>query len=236
LLAEAAHAVGASHVLTAHTLDDQAETVLMRFLRGSGLAGLGAMARVSRLPTDAKLLLVRPLLDIPKRRLTATLTAAKSPYASDPTNADPRFARVRMRALLPALAGEGLSAERLALLGRRMRRADAALEAAVDTAVASFCPGPWSDSVALSMAAEDFATLPPEVGLRLLGRAVACAGHEGPVELAKLEALGAALAAQGRAPGRFRRTLAGAIITLTASHLVVERAPARRPKSVRRRP
>jgi tRNA(Ile)-lysidine synthase len=236
LLAEAAHAAGALHILAAHTLDDQAETVLMRFLRGSGLAGLGAMARVSRLPTDAKLLLVRPFLDIPKRRLTATLKAAKIPYASDPSNADPRFTRVRMRALLAALAGEGLGAERLAQLGRRMRRADAALEAAVDTAVASFCPGPWSDGAPVTMTTEEFATLPAEIGLRLLGRAIAFTGNEGAVELAKLEALGAALAAHLRAPGRFRRTLAGAIITLTASHLVVERAPARRPKSVRRRP
>jgi tRNA(Ile)-lysidine synthase len=141
-----------------------------------------------------------------------------------------------MRALLAALAGEGLGAERLAQLGRRMRRADAALEAAVDTAVASFCPGPWSDGAPVTMTTEEFATLPAEIGLRLLGRAIAFTGNEGAVELAKLEALGAALAAHLRAPGRFRRTLAGAIITLTASHLVVERAPARRPKSVRRRP
>jgi tRNA(Ile)-lysidine synthase len=179
---------------------------------------------------------VRPLLDIPKVRLIATLNAAKIPFASDPSNTDPRFTRVRMRTLMPALAGEGLGANRLALLARRMRRAEAALESAVDSAVASFCPGPWLDGAAVTMAAQDFAALPAEVGLRLLARAIALEGNEGAVELGKLEALQAALAAHHKAPGRFRRTLAGALITLTAGHLVVERAPARRLGAARKGP
>ena len=79
LLADAARKAGASHILTAHTLDDQAETVLIRLSRGSGLSGLAAMARMSPLPGDGEgeITLVRPLLDIPKARLIATLRAAK---------------------------------------------------------------------------------------------------------------------------------------------------------------
>jgi tRNA(Ile)-lysidine synthase len=64
------------------------------------------------------------------------------------------------------------------------------------------------------------------VTLRLLGRAIAYAGNEGPVELAKLEALHVALAASSGS-ARFRRTLAGAVVTRFGDRLWVERAPAR---------
>jgi tRNA(Ile)-lysidine synthase len=70
--------------------------------------------------------------------------------------------------------------------------------------------------------------LPAEVALRLLGRAVTIAGNEGPVELAKLEALQGAMKAKNPSGGRFRRTLAGAMVTLTPDMLTIERAPARR--------
>jgi tRNA(Ile)-lysidine synthase len=224
LLAEAAAKVGASHIATAHTLDDQAETVLMRLLRGSGPAGLAAMARQTR---RGELTLTRPFLDIPKARLIATLRQAKISFADDPSNRDPRFTRVRMRGLMTALAEEGLGANRLALLARRLRRAEAALEAAVDRATA-LARGDWAAGGKIEMERRHFTALPAEVALRLLGRAVAAAGNEGPVELAKLEALQAALMAKKAAGGRFRRTLAGAMVTLTPERLTVERAPARR--------
>ena len=224
LLAEAAAKAGASHILTAHTLDDQAETVLMRLLRGSGPAGLAGMARETGL---GDLVLTRPFLDIAKARLVATLRKAKIAFADDPSNRDPRFTRVRMRGLLPALAQEGLDAKRLAVLARRLRRAEAALEATVDRA-AERAQGDWSAGGRIEMHARDFAALPVEVALRLLGRAVTIAGNEGPVELAKLEALQAAMMAKKPIAGRFRRTLAGAMVTLTPESLTVERAPARR--------
>ena len=112
LLAEAARKAGAPAILTAHTLDDQAETVLIRMSRGSGLTGLAGMARVSPVPgrRDGAVRLIRPFLDIAKSRLIATLKAAKIPFADDPTNRDPRFTRARLRGLLPVLAGEGLDA------------------------------------------------------------------------------------------------------------------------------
>src|SRR5581483_8037314 len=79
---------------------------------------------------SAPLLLVRPFLDIPKSRLIATLEAAEIPFADDPSNRDPRFTRARLRGLMPRLAAEGLDAARLALLARRLSRAEAALCAA----------------------------------------------------------------------------------------------------------
>jgi len=232
LLGGAARAAGAAHVLTAHTLDDQAETVLIRMSRGSGMTGLTAMSRFAILPGDGQLRLVRPLLDVPKARLVATLGAAKIPFAEDPSNRDLRFARARLRGLMPALAQEGLDARRLALLARRLKRADLAIEAAVDRVEESLGVRP-SGSGSSGFDASGFAQLPAEIALRLLGRAVARAGDEGPVELAKLESLKMALDdAQNAGKARFRRSLAGALVTLAAGRIVVEIAPPRRRRTL----
>jgi len=232
LLGDAARAAGGAHVLTAHTLDDQAETVLIRMSRGSGITGLAGMSRFAILPGDGQVRLVRPLLDIPKARLVATLRAAKIPFAEDPSNRDPRFARARLRGLMPALAHEGLNARRLALLARRLKRADLAIEAAAARAeenLAAQPSGPGSNS----FDAGGLAQLPAEIALRLLGRAVAKVGDEGPVELSKLESLKTALDdAQNAGNARFRRSLAGALVTLAAGRIVVERAPPRRRRSL----
>jgi tRNA(Ile)-lysidine synthase len=228
LLAQASRKAGASHILTAHTLDDQAETVIIRMSRGSGVTGLGAMARITNLPGQGDIKLARPLLEIPKSRLIATLAAAKIPFADDLSNHDPRFTRARLRGLMPLLAEEGLDARRLSLLAFRLKRADAAIEAAVDRAFADVT----ADSPELGQIvfeALDYARLPDEIALRVLGRAVAELGSEGPVELGKLEALQAALdAAQMAGNGRFRRSLAGALISLSDDKINVERAPPRR--------
>ena len=160
LLAGAARKANASHILTAHTRDDQAETVLIRMSRGSGVTGLAAMTRISAVPGDGegKIKLIRPLLDIPKARLIATLRAAKITFADDPSNRDPRFTRARLRGLMSELAREGLDSRRLALLARRLRRADLAIEAAVDRAEAelarpSSAPGRYRHSTRPAMPA-----------------------------------------------------------------------------------
>jgi tRNA(Ile)-lysidine synthase len=226
LLADAARRAGARHILTAHTLDDQAETVLIRMARGSGLTGLAAMARET--PLDG-LVLVRPFLDISKSRLIATLEAAGLSFADDPSNRDPRFLRARLRRLMPQLAEEGLDARRLAQLAQRLRRAETAIEASVDTAAATVPQSPWDSAGPIALDAEKFRSLPAEIGLRLLGRAVARCGDEGPAELAKLESLYEVLvgAMMTQAP-RLRRTLAGALVTLGGGALVIERTPPRR--------
>jgi tRNA(Ile)-lysidine synthase len=188
---------------------------------------------VSPLPAAAQseIMLVRPLLDIPKTRLIATLTRAGIPFADDASNSDPRFTRVRLRAVMPALAREGLDARRLALLARRLRRADAAIETAVAVAAAALSRAPWPERGPIVFDAEKFTRLPAEVALRLLGRAIAQRGEEGPVQLGKLEALCEALASGGARSRRetfhLRRTLAGALVSLDSDRLVVERAPAR---------
>ena len=238
LLAAAAKSAGARHILTAHTLDDQAETVLIRLARGSGVSGLAAMARLAPLPQTAReragrsssedaLIVVRPFLLVPKSRLIKTLRAARIAPADDPSNRDPRFTRVRFRALMPELAREGLIPSRLSLLAKRARRADEALESAVTQAAAELAPGPRYNGEPYVFRARSFFELPQEVGLRLLGRAVDQTGDEGQVELGKLEALHAALL-ENPNPARFRRTLAGSVVTLEGDALRIERAPMRR--------
>jgi tRNA(Ile)-lysidine synthase len=232
LLAQAAAGAGYEHILTAHTLDDQAETVLFRLARGSGLTGLAGMAHALPIPAggEGPIFLVRPLLGISKGRLVATLKAAGIDHSEDPTNRDPRFARTRLRALMPDLAREGLDAKSFARLAARMRRAEATIEFAVAAARAALAPKPWTERGPLAFETARFFALPAEVALRLLGRAIAHVGNEGPVELGKLEMLYDVLR-RSRSPAR--RTLAGALISLGADRLSVARAPSRKSRTGR---
>lgn len=242
LLADFAQATGADHIVTAHTLDDQAETVLMRMCRGSGLTGLGGMRKVTplspslrsartarRVARSGDVLLMRPLIDTPKARLIATLEREKIAFSEDASNRDPRFARARLREIMGVLAGEGLDAGRLASLARRLRRADAALETAADTAARTVSQWPWSMEGPIIFDRDEFLNIPAELGLRLLGRAVGHVGDEGPVELGKLERLYERLVGGKRAAGEgLRSTLAGAVVAMGEKGLTVERAPPRR--------
>jgi tRNA(Ile)-lysidine synthase len=179
-------------------------------------------------PLDG-VILVRPLLDIAKSRLIATLRQESLAFADDPSNRDPRYLRARLRQLMPQLAEEGLDARRLAQLAQRLRRADAAIETAVEAAARTISQNAWQDAGPIVLDVEKFRALPAEIGLRLLARAVARCGDEGPAELAKLESLYDALvgAMTTKAP-RLRRTLAGALVTLAGGALTIERAPPRR--------
>src|SRR3989304_730507 len=94
LLAGLARKLKADAIATAHTRDDQAETVLLRLARGSGLSGLSGIPRPSE--RDG-IPLRRPLLELPKARLLATLKKAGIASAEGPTNRDPRLTRPRPR-------------------------------------------------------------------------------------------------------------------------------------------
>jgi len=239
LLAQAARAIGATHILTAHTRDDQAETVLMRLLRGSGIGGLAAMARETE--RDG-VLLARPFLHVSKSQLVATLRKAKIGFADDPTNRDTNFTRPRLREIMPVLAAEGGDARNLARLASRLARANQAVEVLVDGAERYLAlrdreaPRAGFDANAFDAStfnAKAFAAMPEEIRLRLLKRAIDRCGHEGPAELGKVEALLAALDQAGAKKGKARRprlkqTLAGALVSLTDGRIRVEPAPLRR--------
>jgi tRNA(Ile)-lysidine synthase len=250
LLARAARESGATHILTAHTRDDQAETLLMRLLRGSGIAGLAAMAPVTE---REGVLLARPFLNVSKSQLIATLRKAKVAFADDPTNRDTNFTRPRIRAVMPLLAAEGGDARSLARLASRLARANAAIEILVDGAERYLA---LTDRLAVSPSeigaktfeaktfeakapgaaifdAKAFAAMPEEIRLRLLLRAIDRFGHEGPAELGKVEAMLSVLGRAMMKPNSRRRpqlkqTLAGALVSLIDDRITVAPAPPRR--------
>ncbi|WP_431015621.1 tRNA lysidine(34) synthetase TilS [Bradyrhizobium pachyrhizi] len=232
LLAQAARRHGATHILTAHTRDDQAETLLMRMLRGSGVAGLSAMARETE--RDG-VLLTRPLLDISKAQLIATLKKARIGFADDPTNRDRSFTRPRLRALMPMLAAEGGDARNLARLAARIARANAALEVLVDGAE-HYLASKSEDNSGAGFDAALFAVMPEEIRVRLLKRAIDRIGHEGPAELGKVETLLAAMdealdGTLGKRESKLKQTLAGAVISVAAGRIRIGPAPPRRARS-----
>ena len=101
-LAATAAKVGARYVATAHTADDQAETILHRILRGTGLSGLAGIPRAR--PLDSGVALIRPLLTIRRAELRTYLADLRQPFRDDATNADVKFTRNRLRNdLIPRL-------------------------------------------------------------------------------------------------------------------------------------
>ncbi len=124
-LSETAGRLGARFVATAHTADDQAETILHRIVRGTGIVGLAGMSR-SR--PFGPVTLLRPLLSIRRHELLEYLSDLGQPFREDPSNADRRFTRNRIRhELLPLLAKQYNSSVveavlRLGLLAARTAR------------------------------------------------------------------------------------------------------------------
>jgi tRNA(Ile)-lysidine synthase len=115
---------GLGGLVTGHHADDQAETLLMRLLRGAGVKGLAGMRRLSPVP-GAKLALLRPLLGWRRAELEKLCADAGVAPADDPSNADERFERVRIR---QALAGaDWFDSGAVALSAANLAQADAAL-------------------------------------------------------------------------------------------------------------
>jgi tRNA(Ile)-lysidine synthase len=116
---------GISDLFFAHHREDQAETILMRFAKGSGVAGLAGMPAQS---TIDGVRILRPFLGTAKERLAATCNAAGLPFVIDSSNASSKYARGRLRRVLPLLAAEGFTIERLVDLGMRATEAQDVLD------------------------------------------------------------------------------------------------------------
>ena len=206
LLCRATDRVGVADLLTAHHRDDQVETILMRLSRGSGLTGLAGM-RGSR-ALNSKVTLHRPLLGIAKVRLIATSQAAQLTPVDDETNRDYRFARPRIRRVMPAIEQAGLDVDQIAKAAVRLARADDAVEHYVDALLKQVVT---IDRFAVAtLDRSGFKEAPEEVRLRALTRLIlAASGVDWPPPRSeKLEAVERALV-EG---SRFKRTLAGAVV------------------------
>jgi tRNA(Ile)-lysidine synthase len=231
------HGIGL--LLTAHTRDDQAETLLMRLARGSGLDGLCAMAPMApfgdRGPDDANawgsvLWIARPLLDVPKVCLRATLEARGIPWIEDPSNAAPAFERSRLRLARAQRDALGLTDSALALSVARLLRARRTLERVAE----QFCD-PDAGAVGIDpcgIVGIDRSRLRQageEIALRVLQKAIAAAG--GAVErpgLSQIEPIVAAIC-RGGTPSPGRWTLARALVTAGEPTVSVERERGREP-------
>jgi tRNA(Ile)-lysidine synthase len=171
LLGEWADAIGADCLLTAHHLDDQAETLVMRLMRGSGLAGLSGIRAIN--PP-----LVRPLLGWRRAELAAIVAGAGLMPVVDPSNEDERFDRARLRRRLAGT--DWLDPVPIARSAAALAEAEEALEWTVDRL--------WGERV--DGAALDPSRLPAELRRRLVLRMLEELGAPVP----RGEALGRLLA------------------------------------------
>jgi tRNA(Ile)-lysidine synthase len=184
-LAEEAARLGATRIATGHTRTDQAETVLMRLLRGAGARGLSAIP-----PRRGRI--VRPLIDRSRSEGLEYVVRRGLPWRDDPTNATPRFLRNRLRAeLWPAVLALAPRAEAALARAADLARDD---ERALAARAARLAPGPGEVPAAPLLAA------PAAVRRRVVRRLWRAAGRPAPLGAAQVESVLRLLA-----PGRPRR-------------------------------
>ncbi len=195
-------------LLLAHHQDDQAETFLLRLARGSGVDGLAAMRKVTG-PLTRKdgPNLVRPLLDVPKARLAATLKLIGQDWIEDPSNENRDFDRIKIRDFLKDPPLEGFNPARLAATAKRLQRVRSTLESLTAEILTS----------AVTIHSEGYGAVSPEVlsrygdeiGLRVLARLVVhIGGNAYPPRLKGLERIYDEIAGGGA----FGAALAGCLI------------------------
>ena len=212
LMTEWAQDRSIGHIALGHTRDDQAETVLMRLARGSGVDGLSAMSR-TRLSGGVTWL--RPMLDVARLELREYLRETGIDWVDDPSNDDERFDRVRMRRALTLLEPLGIDAENLAATATRMGSARRVLaQCAADAAetIVSIKAG------AVFLETGGLTALADETRRRLLNHALCWVSHNQYGPRARALARLWDQVTQGETT-----TLHGCLILKTKSHVVVTR-------------
>jgi tRNA(Ile)-lysidine synthase len=207
-LADWARGHGLCAVALGHTRDDQAETLLLRLARGSGVEGLAAMAEVSH---HHSALWLRPLLDLSRDSLRTYLRTRGVAWVDDPSNDNPAFDRVKARHALSALAEVGIMPERLTQTATRLRLASDSLHWAAERATRDIVQMDRGD-VLINRA--ELAVLPPDMARRIV--AAALCHVSSAIYRPRLSALIAALEAP-------RATLHGCLMTTRAGHMRISR-------------
>lgn len=201
LMAAWCRAHGASWLLTAHTLDDQAETVLMRLMRTSSIESLAGIARHGEWDGVR---LSRPFLGVKRSELRRFLTGLDQAWIDDPSNDDDRFERVRMRRLMPMLAAAGVDADRLATLAAQCSLVSAAISRSASLWLKTCF---WQSSSGCGVfSAEDLAKIPMPVRIAVLRQLVDAYGKGRPPDRAEIERLAGWVIGRGNG-----RTLGGAV-------------------------
>lgn len=209
LLDDYAAEIGAGYLLTAHHADDQAETILFRLLRGSGLSGLAGMPRVAQ---RGRLIHLRPLLGMAKAELVGYCAARAQPFFRDPSNDNPAFARAHLRKLAPMLAREGLDQAALLRLGLRAQRMAAALDVKVEQLRARLAAERRVDSFTAEIRL--LADEPAEIVLRFLAAEFGALVPGKSLRLDRLETLAASVQLACQKGEIWRGTLAGYRVSL----------------------
>ena len=220
----ALHVAGAAScaVVTAHTQDDQAETLAMRLARGSGIDGLAAMMAERPMYEGSSITLARPLLSAPRERLRATLVARGLNWREDPSNDDDAFERVRVRRALEGLTAAGITSAALARTTRRMGDAREALGYA-DRAFEATLSLDYNGEIFASLDRAPFDAAPTLLRQRLLQRLIRRFGGDTPAPtLSEIEHLAARLSR-----GERTVTLGGAVVAAASRQLKVWREPGR---------
>ena len=195
LLAAAAVGLGnqssAAPLLTAHTLEDQAETFLLRLAHHSDLAGLAGMRAATEIDSVPPVPLLRPLLDVSRQQLRLVLKSQGQQWLEDPSNDNPSFERVRVRRLIPGLAAADVRAVALAQAANLFGRVGVALKGvAPETEPAAQGYVVWQPA--------QFQALPKPIGLRQLSLTLrAVGGGRYPPRGPSLEALHAKMSGAG---------------------------------------
>lgn len=159
---------GVAAIATAHHADDQAETLLMRLNRASGVAGLAGVRARGAIP-GSQLPVLRPLLSWRRMELAEIVTAARLEAVRDPSNEDPRFDRVRMRQALKEC--DWLDIGALAVSASHIADAEAVLQWAAQRE--------WQEHVRVDEDAIRYRPgAPGAIVLRVLARSIAMLGGE----------------------------------------------------------
>ena len=211
---------GATVLLTAHHLQDQAETVLMRMAHGSGIEGLRGMTGFAEIEGVK---VHRPLLGVEPAALLGVVDAAGLVPAQDPSNADPHYERVRWRQAMPGLAELGLDAAALALFATRMAEADAAIAQMADGCFTEIVRLDGFGAARIELA--PFVGLSPAISTRLLGRVLnIVGGRQKPRALGQVERLRRTIAEASLAKAT---TVLGCVIRIKDGAVAVAREPGR---------